>query len=309
MTALGPNTPARLSRIDIASGNEKVLLTGFALINPMMTSDGSTVMFTDVLRDGQTSQLYTVGIDGANLRQVTTQGPPTAGGTISGDGSVVFSVTGGRLVRVNVASGASTELLLLPPLITAAYLGYQTTTIAPIGSIIALYGSGLSNAQQVSFCGRPLAITSQMLFASFQVPWDLPDGSCQAVVQSDSPFEHGIDLDVEQYDPQYFGAASSTFIHEGFTGFVTIENPARTGEVITTYMMGLGPVDENGMLRSGFQCLFGATPGDLLYAALAPEAGFYQVNIRVPAPQTFSTAVFCGWDVTSRAVADIWIEP
>ena len=54
------------------------------------------------------------------------------------------------------------------------------------------------------------------------------------------------------------------------------------GDIVQTYMTGLGPVDVNGEVKSGFSCSFDFTQGDILFAGLAPGlTGSYQVNIRV----------------------------
>ena len=101
--------------------------------------------------------------------------------------------------------------------------------------------------------------------------WDLPEGPCQVIVTSDSPFEHGIDLQVRQYDPRFldYGAGVGLLYHSDFDSDISQGNPARAGEVIVAYMTGLGPVDNNGLVSAGFQCRFDVTPVEVLYAGLA----------------------------------------
>ncbi|MEO8127308.1 MAG: hypothetical protein ABI822_09465, partial [Bryobacteraceae bacterium] len=288
-TRLGPTSPARLSAINVLSGSETELTTGFSMGSPQITSGGTTIFFTD------TNQLFSIGIGGANRRQVTSGSEPIVSVVVSGDGRVAYAVTAAsRLLRIDTATGTSTELISPTPLITATYRVYPPeTSIAAVGSLIDLYGSGLDGAVQFTLCGRSVLLQPDSLkrFTRFQVPWDLPEGACQGIISSGSPFEHGINLDVRLYDPRFAPGGV-----------------AATNGVIVAYMTGLGPVDGSGNIASGFQCRLDSTPAEVLYAGLAPGfTGFYQVNIRVPASPPLQASLTCGWDLDRQAVTTVML--
>src|SRR5258707_290108 len=102
--------------------------------------------------------------------------------------------------------------------------------------------------------------------------------------------------------------APSWWWEAGFWGILlpAVVSPAHPGEVIVAYMTGLGPVDDNGEVKSGFSCSFDSAQGDILYAGLAPGlTGSYQVNIRVPNLHSSLASLFCGWDPVTRARATV----
>ena len=312
VTNLAPDSggavqPGRISAIDLASGRETQLATAFAPGNPSLTSDGATVFYTD------SQQMYAIGIGGTGLRQVATAAGQIATHVVSGDGLTAFAITGGgSLVRIDVTSGASTEVAAAPPFLSAAYRVFPpATTIAAVGSVMTLYGGGLTNTRQLTFCGQsvPFTAVSQGIL-EFQVPWGTPNGPCQAVVQTDSPFEDGIDLEVKEFDPQYVGYPTAFLSHQNFAGAITSTAPAQPGEVILAYMTGLGPVDSTGQLTTpGFTCSFDGVPGTLVYAGAAPGfTGFYQVNLTVPNLSPRSASLECGWSGQSLlAFTSVWI--
>ena len=315
VTYLGPNSTARLSVISVQTGNETELTTGFTILNPLITADASTLFFRDVA--DTRLQLFTVGIGGSNRRQITNERDGIAIAVVSGNGLVAFAVTSSsRLLRIDVASGVATELVSATPVITASYRVFRPqTTIAAVGSLIDLYGSRLASVRQLIFCGRPADLLPDLAqrYIRFQVLWDLPEGPCQVIVTSDSPFEHGIDLEVRQYDPRFldYGTGVGLLYHSDFDSDISQANPARAGEVIVAYMTGLGPVDNNRLVSAGFQCRFDVTPVEVLYAGLAPQfLGFYQVNIRVPVLGSVDLApsLSCGWDVTRQAATRVWLK-
>jgi len=264
----GAVQPGRISSIDLTSGRETQLTTGFAPRNPSLTSDGATVFFTDFNLIGQGQQMYAIGIGGSGLRQVTSANDQIGAAVVSGDGLTAYTITGAeRLVRIDAMSGASAELAATPPFLGAAYRVFPpATTIAAVGSVMSLYGSGLSNTRQLTFCGQPVPFkTINSGIVQFQVPWDAPEGACQAIVQTDSPFEHGINLEVRILDPQFVGYPDAFLNHQGFTGPITLAAPTHPGEVIVAYMTGLGPVDSTGQVTApGFTCRFDSVPGTLM---------------------------------------------
>ncbi len=304
VTRLGPNSPARLSVINVQTGNESELITGFAITNPLISADGSTILYTSA--GSGPLQLFSIAIDGSNRRQLTHEKDAIVSAVVAGNGLVAFAVTStSRLLRIDVASGATSELVAATPLIIAANrASAPTTSIAAAGSLMQIAASGLDGSAQLSLCGRPVTLTQHL--TRFQVPFDLPEGTCSLVVSSGSPFESGIDLEVKQYDPQFAGTL--LFLHGDFKGLVSPIAPAKAGEVIVAYMSGLGPVDPSGLVAAGFQCRFDAVPAEVQYAGLAPGfTGFYQVNVRVPSPAPLSSTATCGFDSSRQASASVWL--
>ena len=303
----GSVEPGRISAVDLTSGSETQLAIAFAPGNPILTSDGATVFYTDG------PQMYAMGVRGSGLRQVTSAAGPIEAVVVSGDGLTAFAITaGGSLVRIDVTSGTSTQLAAAPPFLGAAYRVFPpATTIAAVGSVMSLYGGGLSNTRQLTFCGQsvPFKTVSQGIL-QFQVPWNSPEGPCQAIVQTDSPFEDGIDLEVREFDPQFVGYPTAFLAHQNFAGAITSTAPAQPGEVIVAYMTGLGPVDSTGQLTTpGFTCSFDGVTGTLMYAGAAPGfTGFYQVNVTAPNLSPRSASLECGWSAQSfLAFTSVWI--
>jgi uncharacterized protein (TIGR03437 family) len=303
LTVIGPNNPGAISTVNLSSGVETEIFTGFGPSNLSLTADGSTLAFMN------SSSLYLIGVDGSDQRQV---GTVTAGGgaILSGDGTTIYAdAVDGGLLRLDVAAGAGTEFAPATPIITAVYRPYPpATTIATVGSVLTLYGPDPADVKQVTFCGQPVSLLHGN-YLQFQVPFDLPNETCRAIVQTASPFESAVTLTVQQYDPQF--VAGGLVFHGDFSGPITSTSPAHTGEVIVAYMTGLGPVDQNGLLtKPGFFCRFDSVPADVQYAGLAPGyLGTYQINIEVPSLADSAPSLTCGWDALTEAGTSIWLGP
>jgi uncharacterized protein (TIGR03437 family) len=227
---------------------------------------------------------------------------------VSGNGRVAFAAGSEGLRRIDVQTGTTTELIPATPLVTAIYRVLPPETrVAPPGAVISLAGVAVASVQRVLFCGSPVETVSQFGMLRFQVPRDQPEGPCELVLESASPFEHApLALEVRQYDPLFHGVV----LHEGFTGIVTESSPASPGEAITVYMSGLGPVDERGRVDGGFGCTFNFTDAAVEYAGAAPAfTGFYQVNVRVPPVRGVAAFLSCGFDTQNRATTTVWLGP
>jgi uncharacterized protein (TIGR03437 family) len=307
LTALAPNNPGAISTIDVATGMETEIFTGFAPGNLYFTADGSHLLFTNYIGNGTFP--FLMSVDGSGQRQIGTV--PVSDAILSGDGTVIYANSAdGGLTRIDVASGDATELAPDTPIVIAAYDPYPpATTIAPVGAVITLYGPEPADVKQVTFCGQPVATMVGQFeqFLQFQVPWNLPNQTCDAIVQTASPFEAAISLTVQQYDPQFVtdGNGSALLYHGNFSGPVDSGSPPQTGEVIVAYMTGLGPVDSHDLLtKPGFACEFNSAQATVTYAGLAPGLlGFYQVNIRVPDLSQTSGTLTCGWDISTEGTA------
>lgn len=307
-THFGPGNSARLAAIDVTTGRETELLTGFYISSAILSSDGTTSFFEEN-RDGKGTVLAAIGVDGSNHRTITRLDSSISDMT-TGAGKTIYAATGdSRLVRIDTVSGAVTTLVGRTPFITSAARVFPPpTSIAPVGSRMVLTTSAATSIQSISFCGKPVSSLAQN-WIDFLVPWETPEGVCPVIVSSTTPFEHGIDLEVRLYDPQ-FPTVPGSLIHGDFTRLVSQYSPARPGEIVVAYMTGLGPVDATGMVAPGFGCRMDALEAPVLYAGLAPGLrGFYQVNIRVPAIPALTPTLTCGWDAERRASMPAWVAP
>jgi uncharacterized protein (TIGR03437 family) len=215
------------------------------------------------------SQIYIA----SPARQLTREPEGIAEVALSGDGRVAFAVTrNGRLLRIVVDSGATTELIPRTPFITnpSTLPGIQTYIydgIAP-GSLIPLIGTGLSSGSEyaapplprslggvrVRIGGVPAAVHSVSPDVVWiQVPWELPEDE-----NATFEFESGNSLfrtgpgtiTVRAQAPHSFATVDTssgysiyyTAVHQDWSGLVTPASPARGGEIITVYFNGLGPV-------------------------------------------------------------------
>jgi uncharacterized protein (TIGR03437 family) len=126
---------------------------------------------------------------------------------------------------------------------------------------------------------RPLADDALLL----QIPWGFAEGETELEVAGGDPrFDAISPFTVRAYAPEAVAA-----VHEDFSALVTPANPARPGEVLHLYALGLGPVDESGRATMPWEWIWMTPLGDktaeVVYAGLAPGLpGFYQVDVRVP---------------------------
>ena len=297
ITPFRPAEPGRVTRVDMTTGRETTVFTGFGPGMPSLSSDGSTLFFTD------RNQLYITA--GGEPRQVTNEADGIGSAIMSGNGRIAYAVTGtSRLLRIEVGSGTVTELASATPLVTDTYRVHRPrTTEAAVGSLMQFFGSGLGGVSSINMCGRDVPVMQNV---RFQVPWDLPEGPCPASVRTESPLEHAVELQIRHYAPAF----ASDPLHEGFRGVVTMSDPAVRGEVLAVYMSGLGPVNTTGALqRPGFNCRFDFVQAPVEYAALAPAfPGFYQVNVRVPDANAPSSLLTCGWGAEAEAAVPVWVS-
>jgi uncharacterized protein (TIGR03437 family) len=150
----------------------------------------------------------------------------------------------------------------------------------------------------------------------FQVPFDLPVGKTAMLEVEHSSFFNGCEAQprtVVERSPHFFGAATLTIAHQDFSGLVTAQSPAKPGEVVTAWAVGLGkvtpempagvptPAGRLFPLANPFECHVGyqadGPPVEVLFAGLAPGMiGVYQVSFRIPGPTAPGGAFFlnCG---------------
>jgi len=251
---------------------------------------------------------------------------------------VVLGNAGAPTITLKAATGASNPVgaLISPqPTITVAGVVNDATFKAPIaaGSYVAIFGTnlldtnflsnsagdtGVSTADgtlplvidgtTVSFDvpSAGISVPGHLTFANdgqvnVQVPWELQgQSSVKVKVSSDDAFFLGnvVDVPLAQYTPAFFGS-SVIAAEDAQTGaIITAANPAIPGEIVSLFMNGLGPV--NNQPASGSPAgvplattkttptvNFGSQSAPVLFSGLAPGfAGLYQVNVTVPAGLT-----------------------
>jgi uncharacterized protein (TIGR03437 family) len=150
----------------------------------------------------------------------------------------------------------------------------------------------------------------------FQVPFNLPVGSTPTVAVEQSSLFNGCSggaAQVVERAPYFFNGGGLTAAHQDFSGLVTMQAPAKPGEVVTFWGVGLGavtPEAQTGVstplaplyrLAAEFECHSGPLVDgpalDVLFAGLAPSMiGVYQVSVRMPEPAPGTSFVFvnCG---------------
>jgi uncharacterized protein (TIGR03437 family) len=311
-------TPRGLARYDRLAPAEEILTTG-APSSVSIDDDATAVAYVDPVD----SQIHLA----APPRQLTHEAEGIAEVTLSGDGRVAFAVTRqGRLLRIEASSGAVREIVPRTPSITSSALpSLASYGVVSPGSLVPLTGLGLSASSQVAtpplprtladvrvrIAGIDAAIQSvspEMIW--LQVPWELPEQQAATfeLLSGDSPFETAPQtVDVLTLAPNIFETVDpvnayefySIAVHQDWSGLVTPASPAHSGEVITLYFNGLGPVtpavatgeaapaDNLARVNPAFRCQFwDSTPNDsqIYFAGLAPGmVGVYQVSLQVPA--------------------------
>jgi minor extracellular serine protease Vpr len=192
-----------------------------------------------------------------------------------------------------------------------------TTAIAP-GSYIAIFGSALSDLTdkentvrlplavdlvQVSFDvpSAGISVPGRMVFVSpgqlvLQVPWEL-QGQTSAQVKVTIDFSYGnvVTIPIASYAPAFFEAAGVVAATDAGGNIVNASNPARSGQKISLYANGLGPVSNQP--ASGEPApssplaittvvpvvTIGGQDAPVQFSGLTPGLpGLYQINVTVP---------------------------
>jgi uncharacterized protein (TIGR03437 family) len=187
---------------------------------------------------------------------------------MSGDARVVWAVTGeGRLIRINVESGVTIEVIPRTPTV-------RDRSVAR-GSLNSLDGSGILAADTeasalplpislAGFSARLNGVPLPVLRGSpqaveVQIPWEIPLGRYPLEFETDaaSLWEQApTTIRVVEAIPRavlagpYPPVSAFSFpfvlalsVHGDWSALISPNSPARSGEVIHLYATGLGPVD------------------------------------------------------------------
>jgi uncharacterized protein (TIGR03437 family) len=281
------------------SGSSLIAADGFA---PVLSDDGKQLLYLS--RRTGSVQIRLARLAGPMLdRQLGFVTGGVASATLSGDGSVAFAVAhDGRLLKIAATTGLAQELIPRTPHLEAI------SQLAP-GKLVTVGGGGITDLAFVADpplpatiigvsmtvqgkAARLLGVSPDAILAI--IPPDLTPGSgisVQFVLPSSSPFDTSSDgtFDVLTSAPEFV----PVFAHQDWSGLVSADSPARTGEALHTYGVGFGatspavafgaaaPSQEPfARLTTPFTC--GGV--EVFYQGLAPGlAGIYQFDFRVPA--------------------------
>jgi uncharacterized protein (TIGR03437 family) len=325
---------ADLHAFEIATGRDTLLASrsvefwNTPVFDSSISNDGATVLYVAAPESGQPSQVWTIRPDGTGRQQPSTFPQDVSEAVLSGNGQTGIAVSGGRLVTIDIATGAVRELIPTTP---TCYTVVQS--LAP-GSLFPLMGTALAAGTQAASTPLPTELGGTQLLMNgiplpllsvspteiwFQVPFEAPPGSTATLsVTYGSPFTGcSVATPITGRSPYFLpdSTGSVIFIHQGFTGLVTAQSPAQAGEVVTAYALGLGgvspsvstgvltPIDRLYPLNWPFACYQDSAsfqdgpPLDVPFAGLAPGMiGIYQVNIRMPDPLPSGTLLLlnCG---------------
>lgn len=225
--------------------------------------------------------------------------------TVSGDGTKLFIVTADyAIVRFDLQTGTHEEIV--PPTPSPA-LSWKDSMKAPAFGVVARGSAYSLAAVQVppiaalKFNGeRWPVLSADNEQISFQVPWDaaLGAGHIELVLEAESrsPFESAIILwpmNVVDRFPAFYQVSPQLLaaLHQDFSGLVTAERPARSGEVIHLFGTGFGratsAADGLSRLDDAWACSMAQSgtekPVELLFAGLAPTLiGINQLDVRLP---------------------------
>jgi len=246
-------------------------------------------------------QLHVLDTTSLADRALTSDPDQITGAALSGDGKVVYTVTGtGRLLKINADDATQIELIGHTP-----YLAPFNSILFP-GFTATLYGSGLSSSvingtvpltaylgNVTMWIGERKVPMIQLTPGSvtFLPPWDIAPAGGPIRMLAEAPGDH---------TPFYYPEAETTVAPSApQAGAVarqdwsqTYSGPVNTGEIIHVFAAGFGPVSPEvpaGAAAPAIEPLSRLTQSltcsnaEILYAGLAPFAveRTYQIDIRI----------------------------
>jgi uncharacterized protein (TIGR03437 family) len=325
-----------LRTLHVSTGMDRFLAFGST---PSLSAGAKLVLYLAPSHLGAPVQLWLGSLDGSPPQRLTAFEEDITSATLAGLGNVAYAATAlGRLLQVDLASGAVRELIAPTPVVQA-----RRGAAVP-GSLNWLHGSGLADVSELSLGGLTAPIVAkQATWVAYQIPFEAPLGSVQLQIDPhESPLESATEVTLEFSNPQFihFGLdlPGAQYLvaaaHEDFRSIVSDSDPALPGEILHFYMTGLGAVDppvETGAPAPVFRPVYARrmpvcrcwqagieVPIEVLFAGLAPGlVGVYQVSIRMPAnlqeSETGSLRAFimiqCGRGTDKLAGVPIQLNP
>ncbi len=301
-----------------ASGTDILLATGGPVegdyqpgsyFHPWLTLDGQFVSYVLGGRlllqpaDGSAARALTLLEDGAVID-----------GVISGFGNLAFAATdAGRLLRIDIASGAKTELVAAVP-----HLEVTGGAQVPGGRLDVRVTGPAAGDPALEGAGAVAPVVARSAEGvTLQVPWEAaPDSTVRLYLPGNaSAFEEVHDLILWWGVPVFYTLPPdqpyeipwALAAHQDFGATVSPSRPAKPGEIVHLYFTGLGevsppiatgaitPAGTLYRLQAPFTCRFRQDAqefsADILFAGLAPgTVGVEQVDVRVP-PQATGPAL------------------
>jgi uncharacterized protein (TIGR03437 family) len=256
--------------------------TGFLA---QLSGDLSTLLFSSFFGDGEIFGVtgVAIGVNGSVLLGGATGGPLYVPSNI----------------WVNSLSLAAPPALRIDAVGNAA--SYLNDPISG-GETIVVSGAGFGRDAQLSMADimvPTISISSSEITAV--VPADLPDGAAAVQVQSGGVASNAVLVAVRTASPGLFsadgGGVGQGYILNKDGTLNTPSNPAATGDRVTVYATGVGPVSFTGgyavtqypsnLFIGGFYCAGVA-------AVMGPVAGFpgdvYQLTVYVPNPAALAAS-------------------
>ena len=158
-----------------------------------------------------------------------------------GNGQTAIAATNGRLVSIDIATGAVRELIPTTPICYPGIQmsGYGRLSLAP-GSLFSIRGTALAASTQAASAPLPTELAGTQVLMNgtplpllsvsptevwFQVPFEAPPGTIATLtIDYGSPFGGcSVVLPISGRGPAFFwdNGGNVISIHQGFTGLVT----------------------------------------------------------------------------------------
>lgn len=308
----GSSRGLRVLRLEGAAEPVSLTLAGRDDYLPSMANDGSLILFLSRPIESNRAQVFLVKPDGSSRRQLSNEPEGISNAILSGNGAVAWVLTRtGRLLRIDVSSGNSTQIIGAVPAIL------DTTDQSAKGNDVTLAASVLgSESLAVDVCGQSLPVSQVSEGAvSFRLPfaWSIPpalagtQNYCSAGLWTAEPstWEGGTVRVVAAAADSSFVALPDTpyslAAHQNWHAVVTEEDPAAPGEILHFYATEFGrvtPPVPNGAVAPLSPLSFLETTIDcyqldqhdlpaerlaIYFAGLAPGTiGYYQISLRLP---------------------------
>ena len=266
----------------------------------------------------------------AEPRPLITLDGPAKAAILSGNGQIAwFTTDNGRLIRVRTGDLGIDEFI--PP---TPDIGTPTFSAAP-GSVICVFGSGLSERARFSLAGQFLPYSElSPRRAAVQIPWEFPvpqDAQFLRIETDGHPF-HQVAIFYPLAQPAVNfergsapGDLTLQAAHQDFRGVISSSDPARPGETIHVFARNLGPVDQPvatgqpsptsppARITTPLTCTLSATgevnPSPRIEPLVVPFAGLsggavgiYQIDVTIPADWNSNEALLrCAIDFRADA--------
>lgn len=298
--------------------------------DPVLTRDGRIAVAGP---SGNSSSLYQVILfDLDNLPWQISDIPSAVDDfTISGDGRILYVLTGqDELLRINLENGEQQVVIPRSPLLGTLTYGKRLTG----GSLAYLTGGRYTVAGLEVWIGNRKAALVKVTpdQVQFQVPFEQEQGAAfLRLATAQAPFESIDSVQVGGPQPQFLncdefgtvvrptpsGRACAT--REDGLQQITPSSPARQGDLIHIYLLGLGDVTPSvptgtpgpvspAFVKAPMGCRsrtqdLNTTSVAILSATLAPGLfGIYQLDIRIPG--NVNLYGYMGLDCTTTATFD-----